>query len=144
MSRLSPVLDLKDFQFSPTTLDRIPRENRIEESFPEITDFVFWQGCGIKRGAMPKAKLVPLVTCSKVGIQGYGQALVFYESLADYIPILKEVVTNKLYKEYPDKGMVPCDKIEITRKSQQKLEKSFTSHESSISVIVKFLIRSTF
>lgn len=66
-------------------LDYLPRSSPGKKEMPNVTDFIFNKGDG-------DLQIVPFILTDENANRLYSQGLVFNESLALYIPILREII----------------------------------------------------
>ncbi|CAI2378117.1 unnamed protein product [Moneuplotes crassus] len=127
---------------TPTFIDRIPRKDSIRSSedasnerFPiTLNSFVFWEGCQVKADN-PGHKLVPLVLTNLNDQRRYGQALIFYEKLEYYIPLLKSCIKERNYESFGSDIFTDISQINTKRLDPKFLRKSVESEEgSSVSI----------
>lgn len=95
-------------QRTPSFIDRIPRKDSItskdgkNEKYPTVLNsFIFWEGCTVE-SHNPGPKLVPLAITNLNDQRSFGQAMIFYEKLDDYVPLLQAVIESQDYKRFGD------------------------------------------
>lgn len=98
----------------PKIIDRMPRVDKRDENFPSnINEFVFYNDFKVRSKMQNVTQLVPVVVTNLHGARRYGQGLVYYEKLVDYLPIIKETIDKKIYQKYNNRAYVDASSIDF-------------------------------